>query len=63
MVRGDVILLCSDGLHGVVDDETLCGLLAGGGTPADIAAKLIKAALDRGGRDNITAVVARYEGA
>jgi serine/threonine protein phosphatase PrpC len=63
MVSGDVILLSSDGLHGVVDDETLCALLAGGGTPADIAPTLIKAALDRGGRDNVTAIVARYAGA
>jgi serine/threonine protein phosphatase PrpC len=63
MVSGDVMLLCSDGLHGFVDDETLRALLARGGAPADIAPTLIKAALDRGGRDNITAIVARYDGA
>jgi len=62
LVRGDVILLCSDGLHGVIDDDTLSGLLAGGGKPAEMAQALIKAALDRGARDNVTAVLARYEG-
>jgi protein phosphatase len=63
LVSGDVMLLCSDGLHGVIDDETLRAMLAGGGAPADIAPALIKAALDRGVRDNVTAIVARYDGA
>ena len=63
LVSGDMILLCSDGLHGVIDDETLCGMLAGGGGPADIAPAMIEAALERGVRDNVTAVVALYQGA
>ncbi len=63
LVKGDTLLLCSDGLHGVVDDETLSGMLNGGGSPATVAPALIKAALERGVRDNITAIVARYEGA
>jgi serine/threonine protein phosphatase PrpC len=63
LVSGDMLLLCSDGLHGVVDDERLSAMLAGGGGTADIAAQMIKAALERGVRDNVTAVVARFEGA
>ncbi|HEY3884088.1 MAG TPA: protein phosphatase 2C domain-containing protein, partial [Vicinamibacterales bacterium] len=63
LVHGDMLLLCSDGLHGVIDDETLCAMLAGGGAPADIAQAAIKAALGHGARDNVTAVVARYDGA
>lgn len=63
LVPGDLIFLCSDGLHGVIDDETLTAMLAGSAAPADIAPALIKAAIDLGVRDNITAVLARYDGA
>jgi len=59
---GDTILLCSDGLHGVVRDEELCGLLTGNDPVAEVAPRLIHAALAKGGRDNVTAVLARYNG-
>jgi protein phosphatase len=59
---GEMILLCSDGLHGVLDDGTLEKALIGGETPSDIVSHLIKAALAGGARDNITAVVARFDG-
>lgn len=52
---GDVFLLCSDGVHGVVDPATMEAALR---KPSDFAAQtLIHAALDAGGRDNATAVV------
>lgn len=60
--RGNMILLCSDGLHSVVDDPTLEKLMADGGTPSAIVPRLIETALARGARDNITAIVARYDG-
>jgi serine/threonine protein phosphatase PrpC len=60
--RGDMILLCSDGLHGVLDDSTLENMLSAGGTPSEIVPKLLEAALAGGARDNVTAVVARYDG-
>jgi serine/threonine protein phosphatase PrpC len=57
---GDVFLLCSDGLHGYLrggEVETLVGTdLAGS------AERLVQLALDRGGKDNITAVLVRAEG-
>ena len=59
---GDTILLCSDGLHGALDDAGLLGLMSPGGTPADISSRLVEAALARGAKDNVTAIVARYEG-
>jgi protein phosphatase len=59
---GEIILLCSDGLHNVVDDRELANVLGTDGPLADVAARLIDAALARGGRDNITAVLARYQG-
>jgi serine/threonine protein phosphatase PrpC/sugar lactone lactonase YvrE len=54
---GDRILLCSDGLHGVVDDATLAAILASRPDPADACRTLIDAANQAGGPDNITAVV------
>ena len=54
---GDRLLLCSDGLSDVVDDATIAATLRIPGR-ADCAARLIALALDAGGRDNISAVVA-----
>jgi PPM family protein phosphatase len=54
---GDRILLCSDGLHGVIDDATLGAILNDYPDPADACRVLIDAANRGGGPDNITAVV------
>ena len=59
---GEMILLCSDGLHGVLDDSTLQMMLSAGGSPVEIVPQLIEAALTRGAKDNVTAVLARYDG-
>jgi protein phosphatase len=58
---GDVFLLCSDGLSGMVSDDDLAAILAEG-QPLDVTAeKLVERANDNGGRDNITAVLFRVE--
>jgi serine/threonine protein phosphatase PrpC len=58
---GDVYLLCSDGLSGMVSDADM-ERIVGDGTALDGTAKrLIEAANDNGGRDNITAVLFRIE--
>jgi serine/threonine protein phosphatase PrpC len=58
---GDVFLLCSDGLSGMVSDDDMRAILEAGG-PLDEAAKaLVEAANDNGGRDNITAVLFKLE--
>lgn len=54
---GDRLLLCSDGLSGVVDGPALEGLLARQDDPDQLVRVLINAANDAGGPDNITAVV------
>jgi protein phosphatase len=57
---GDVLLLCSDGLTEPVSDEKIAETLNRTSDPETAAAKLIALALEKGGPDNVTAVVARY---
>jgi serine/threonine protein phosphatase PrpC len=57
---GDTLLICSDGLHGLLSDDDLASIAS----QADLAAgcrDLIALANDRGGPDNITVVLARLE--
>jgi serine/threonine protein phosphatase PrpC len=54
------LLLCSDGLHNVVDDEAIARVLAAGDSVEAAARTLVSTAIDRGTRDNVTAVVIRY---
>jgi PPM family protein phosphatase len=56
---GDVFLLASDGLTGMVEDRRLQQLLASRLPPARIIDAMIEEANARGGVDNITAVVVR----
>jgi len=58
---GDRLLLCSDGLHGPVDDATIGEIL---GRPASVRAKverLIDCANANGGPDNVTAVLVEHK--
>ncbi|UQN07665.1 PP2C family serine/threonine-protein phosphatase [Deinococcus sp. QL22] len=54
---GDRLLLCSDGLSGVVEEAHLLEMLARQNTPDQVARTLVNAANDAGGPDNITAVI------
>jgi protein phosphatase len=58
---GDVFLLCSDGLHGLVDDEEIAAVLGGSPVLTEACARLVEMANAAGGKDNITAVVIRIE--
>ena len=55
---GDVYLLCTDGLTEGLDDARIAALL-GEGTPAQACEALVAEAIERGSRDNVTAVVVR----
>jgi serine/threonine protein phosphatase PrpC len=61
LTPGDTVMLCSDGLYGVVDDPALLEVMRHGGEVGTIADRLVRAAIERGTRDNITALVVRYE--
>jgi protein phosphatase len=55
--KSSLILMCSDGLHGVVTDEEIKQVLATNDTPEAKGHALIEAAKARGGPDNITVVL------
>lgn len=54
---GRVLLLCSDGVHGVLDSGRIGGILASHDGPRQHAERLVREALAAGGRDNTTALV------
>ncbi|MBX5484514.1 MAG: Stp1/IreP family PP2C-type Ser/Thr phosphatase [Myxococcaceae bacterium] len=61
LVPGDTFLLCSDGLHGYLQDEEVAPLTAA--VPArELPKRFIDLANERGGKDNITAVVVTVQG-
>lgn len=55
--EGDVYLLCSDGLSGMVSDDEILAEMSAGKDPSDICTRLIEKANAGGGEDNITALV------
>ena len=59
---GDMLLLCSDGLHGCVPQEELTRVLKSGKPLDEIAQTLVQLALDAEGTDNITAVLVQNTG-
>jgi protein phosphatase len=58
---GSRLLLCTDGLSDAVKGEQIAETLESNPTPATACNVLMDMALDRGGQDNITVVVASYE--
>jgi len=57
---GELLLLTTDGIHGVLDDRRIEQLLDDADDLAYTASAFVAAALARGSRDNCTAIVARY---
>ncbi|HSC26610.1 MAG TPA: protein phosphatase 2C domain-containing protein [Vicinamibacterales bacterium] len=53
----DRFLLCSDGVHGALDEERIAQIVVGAPSVKDAAERLVAEALERDGRDNLTAVV------
>ena len=60
--RGDTLILCSDGLSGLVRREEFAALAQQHRDPQALCAALIDLANERGGPDNITVITARFEG-
>jgi protein phosphatase len=60
LTDGEIILLCSDGVHNALGDAELTALLSGGERFEALARVVVERAIASGGRDNATAVVLRY---
>lgn len=60
LVNGDRVMLCSDGLSDLVNDEAIRNVLVAASSSEQASRVLVEQALAAGGRDNVTVVVASY---
>ena len=58
--EGDLLLICSDGVHSLIGNDELVRLLARG-DPQSSTREIVDLANARGGNDNITVVVSRID--
>lgn len=59
---GDRLLLCSDGLTGMLEDAEIESVISGEAEPQECCRRLVDAANERGGTDNVTVIVVHIEG-
>jgi serine/threonine protein phosphatase PrpC len=59
--HGDLVLLCTNGLTDALDDNQIADVLAGRRRPAELCERLTALAIERGGQDDVTAIVAQYQ--
>jgi serine/threonine protein phosphatase PrpC len=57
---GDLLLLTTDGVHGVLDYAAMCSMLSACRNVEEGAKRMIEAALDQGGPDNASCILVRY---
>ena len=62
LMPGALLLLCSDGLYGMVNDAAVEKAMKAGGPLDAMGRQLLQAALDGGGHDNVTVVLVRRTG-
>ena len=60
-MQGDLYLVCSDGLYGMVEDEVIAEILHSAGSDREAAESLVEEALVCGGPDNVTVMLLRDE--
>ena len=60
LIPDDKLLICTDGLTGHLTDDQITDLLSRGGSAETVCHRLVDAAKDAGGLDNITAVLAHF---
>lgn len=59
----DLLLLCTDGLNGMLQDAQISDIMEAGHSPSQLAGRLVEAANAAGGHDNITVVLATWPAA
>lgn len=57
LFKGDLVLMCSDGLTNMLEDREILSILGGEGNVEDKAEELIRAANNNGGKDNIAVII------
>jgi protein phosphatase len=62
VAEGQIVLLCSDGLWDVLDDETIAKIVADAASLEAAADALVSTTIDRGAPDNVTVLLARRAG-
>ncbi len=60
LTNADRLLLCTDGLTDMVDDAGIASVLASAESSDSSCRRLVDLALENGGKDNVTVVLARY---
>ena len=60
LMDGDRMLLCTDGLTDMVADDDILNLIQSNSNCRDCAQALVNVALENGGKDNVTVIVASY---
>jgi serine/threonine protein phosphatase PrpC len=60
-IKGDVFLMCSDGVHGFLIDDKLGMFMGGTLSPAETAKRIVEAAIANNSDDNCTALVVRLD--
>jgi protein phosphatase len=60
LADGDQLLLCTDGLTDMVDNAAIASVLGGAASATAACQDLVEAALQKGGKDNVTVALARY---
>ena len=61
VIKEDMFLLCSDGLSGMLDDSDILKITMEGDNIGECCERLVKMANEKGGNDNITAVLVKYK--
>jgi len=59
VMAGDVIVLCTDGLHGSISDQDIARIVSQDKNPSEVAQELVASAVDADGSDNTSAQVIR----
>ncbi len=59
--KGDIILICTDGLTGMVSDETIAHVFSKDDLPENMTNTLVNLAKENGGTDNITVIIIKSE--
>lgn len=55
--KDDTVLMCSDGLTNMIDDDEICQIIKNEKTAEQKAQKLVETANNNGGKDNIAVII------